>query len=34
MELIVHGRFVSLDLGAFGWERVRAGRPLRELNVV
>ncbi|MBL8344752.1 MAG: FAD-binding oxidoreductase [Rubrivivax sp.] len=34
MELVVHGRFRSLDLGAFGWQRVLRDRPLRELNVV
>lgn len=33
-EWVTQGRFVSLDLGAFGWARVLEGRPLRELNVV
>lgn len=33
-ELVLHGEFVSLDLSAFGWERVLAKRPLLELNVV
>ncbi|HML14626.1 MAG TPA: FAD-binding oxidoreductase [Xanthobacteraceae bacterium] len=32
-ELIVHGRFVSLDLARFGYARIAAGRPLREANV-
>lgn len=34
MELVVHGTFRSLDLGAFGWQRVIESRPLREMNVV
>jgi FAD-dependent oxidoreductase domain-containing protein 1 len=33
-ELIVHGRFVSLDLTRFGYERIAANRPLRETNVI
>ncbi len=33
-ELIRYGEFRSLDLGRFSYERVIAGRPLRELNVV
>ncbi len=33
-EWVGHGRYTSLDLGAFGWARVLEGRPLRELNVV
>lgn len=33
-ELILHGRYVSLDLSPLGHERVAANRPLREANVV
>lgn len=33
-ELIAHGGFRTLDLGVFGYERIAAGRPLRELNII
>ena len=33
-ELIVHGRYTSLDLTPLGYERIAAGRPLIEANVV
>jgi sarcosine oxidase len=33
-ELIVHGRYATLDLSALGYERIPADRPVRELNVV
>jgi FAD-dependent oxidoreductase domain-containing protein 1 len=33
-ELIVHGRYVSLDLSLFGYERVLRGCPVRELNII
>jgi len=33
-ELIVHGDYRSLNLSPFGYERISAGRPIRELNVV
>lgn len=33
-ELIVHGSYRTLDLSPFGYERISARRPIRELNVV
>jgi glycine/D-amino acid oxidase-like deaminating enzyme len=33
-ELIAHGNYRSLNLSPFGYERISAGRPVRELNVV
>src|SRR3954452_16105993 len=33
-ELITHGRFASLDLTIFGYERVVVRRPVKELNVI
>jgi sarcosine oxidase len=33
-ELIVHGRFRTLDLARLGYARVAAGEPLRERNIV
>lgn len=33
-ELIVDGRYTSLDLTRFGYARIRDNRPLTELNVV
>lgn len=33
-ELIVHGSYRTLDLSPFGYDRLSAGRPIRELNVV
>lgn len=33
-ELICDGRFTSIDLARFGYERIREKRPLTELNVV
>jgi sarcosine oxidase len=33
-ELIVHGRYVTLDLARFGYDRILRDEPIRELNVV
>ena len=33
-ELIVHQKFVSLDLTLFGYERVMTGRAVKELNII
>jgi len=33
-ELIVHGRFMTIDLARLGYERIAAGRPLPERNVI
>jgi FAD-dependent oxidoreductase domain-containing protein 1 len=33
-ELVAHGRYVTLDLGDLGHERIVAGRPLLESNVI
>jgi len=33
-ELIRHGAYRTLDLAPFSYERISAGRPIRELNVV
>jgi len=33
-ELLLHGRFTTLDLSALGFERIAGKRPLRELNVI
>ena len=33
-ELIVHGSYRTIDLSPFGYDRISAGRPIRELNVV
>ena len=33
-ELIVHGAYQTIDITPLGFERVIAGRPLQELNVI
>ena len=33
-ELIVHGRFQTIDLARFGYERIAENRPLKEINVI
>lgn len=33
-ELIIHGRYATIDCGLFGYERVRDNKPVRELNVI
>jgi glycine/D-amino acid oxidase-like deaminating enzyme len=33
-ELICHGRYLSIDLGALSYDRYLTNSPLRELNVI
>jgi glycine/D-amino acid oxidase-like deaminating enzyme len=33
-ELIVHGRYLTIDLKRFGYERIANGKPLIERNVI
>jgi len=33
-ELLVHGRYRTINASAFGYERIREDRPFRELNVI
>jgi hypothetical protein len=33
-ELVVHGRYQTIDLGRLGYERVEAGEPYREEGIL
>lgn len=33
-ELVVHGRFATIDLTRLGYDRISQGEPLREVNVI
>jgi glycine/D-amino acid oxidase-like deaminating enzyme len=33
-ELIAHGKFRTLDLSVFSYDRIAAGRPVFERNVI
>ena len=33
-ELVVHGSYRMVDCSIFGYERIREGRAVRELNVI
>ena len=33
-ELLVHGRYLTLDLSEAGFERIAANKPLLEKNVI
>jgi hypothetical protein len=33
-ELILHGEYRTLDLSRLGWQRILAGQPLVEKNIV
>jgi len=33
-ELILHGRYETIDLGRFGWQRIVDGTPVREAGII
>ena len=33
-ELILHGRFATIDLSDLSFDRIVEGRPIRELNII
>ena len=33
-ELLVHGRYETIDLSRLGWQRIRDGKPLPEQGII